>query len=180
MDSSKTIVDTKLEIRGALAGDAYAIATLYNDILRSSDAIYSEQPVSPAYMDAWLLRQGAQNHPVLVAYIAGRFAGYAAYGVFRSQSGFRHTVEHSVHIVKNERGQGVGRQLMMALIARGAEQGHHMMVGAVDGNNADSLAFHDALGFERAATLPQVGRGGDKWLDVVFVYRRLGSSKAGH
>lgn len=163
----------KLEIRAALSGDSYAIATLYNDIIKTTTAIYSEQPVSAAYMEAWRVRQEAKNQPVFVAYKEGCFAGYASYGQFREQPGFRHTVEHSVHVKKDARRQGVGRALMEALIEHAQGQNHHVMVGAVDAANADSLIFHARQGFKQGSVLPQVGQKGDEWLDVIFMYRRL-------
>ncbi len=52
-------------------------------------------------------------------------------------------------------------------IARGNDV--HAMVGVIDGGNAQSIAFHEKLGFEVSGRLPQVGRKFDRWLDVVFV-----------
>ncbi|MBX3026713.1 hypothetical protein KF840_17545 [bacterium] len=43
------------------------------------------------------------------------------------------------------------------------------MVGAIDAANGASIHMHEQLGFTRAATLREVGRKFDRWLDLVFV-----------
>ena len=48
----------------------------------------------------------------------GTIAGYASFGDWRAFDGYRHTVEHSVYVEKNQRGGGIGKLLMQALIER--------------------------------------------------------------
>ena len=45
------------------------------------------------------------------------------------------------------------------------------MLGAVDADNANSLNFHDKLGFARVAHFREVGRKFGRWLDLVFVQK---------
>ena len=62
---------------------------------------------------------------------------------------------------------------MEALIERAVAQGLHAMVGAVDGDNDASIRFHQRLGFEVVARMPEVGRKFDRWLDLVLMQRVL-------
>jgi phosphinothricin acetyltransferase len=55
--------------------------------------------------------------------------------------------------------------------ARGA--GKHVMIGAIDGQNAGSIALHARLGFETVGTLPQVGKKFGRWLDLTLMQLRL-------
>ncbi len=156
-------------IRDALQEDIPAITAIYNDVLLTSTAIYSDQPVTVAARSAWWLSRTAQNYPTLVAYDGGAVIGFASFGDFRSSPGYRYTVEHSVHVHAAWRGRGAGSELVKALIARAAALGKHAMIGGIDAENVASLRFHERLGFQRVAHLKQVGFKFGRFLDLVFV-----------
>jgi phosphinothricin acetyltransferase len=113
---------------------------------------------------------------VLVADSGGDVLGYAAYGDFRdsvARPGYRFVVEHSVHVARDHWGLGVGRALLEALIERACAAGIHVMVGAIDSSNVDSIAFHARLGFVETARMPEVGHKFGRWLDLVLMQRTL-------
>jgi phosphinothricin acetyltransferase len=43
------------------------------------------------------------------------------------------------------------------------------MVAAIDGENEDSIRFHERLGFVEVARMPQVGTKFGRWLDLVIM-----------
>jgi phosphinothricin acetyltransferase len=49
------------------------------------------------------------------------------------------------------------------------------MIAGVDASNEISIRMHERLGFERAGRLHEVARKFDRWLDLVFLQRRLTS-----
>ena len=49
----------------------------------------------------------------------------------------------------------------------------HVMVAAIDGDNVESIRFHERLGFSTVAVMPEVGRKFDRWLDLVLMQRVL-------
>ena len=164
----------KFTLREVTPGDYAQLLPIYNDVVATSTAIYSEEPADGDYIQSYAEGRLAAGFPFIVAVESdGRIAGYGTFGVFRARPGYRFTVEHSVHIRSDLRGSGAGSQLMTALIARARADGYHVMIGAVDGENEGSLRFHDRLGFERSARLGEVGRKFDRWLDVVFVTLKL-------
>ena len=104
--------------------------------------------------------------------------GYASFGDFRPFSGYRLTVEHSVHLAAEARGRGVGRVLMQALIEAAREAGKHVMVGAIGASNAASIALHEKLGFTHVGMMPEVGVRQGRWLDLVLMQLRLDAAPA--
>ena len=163
-----------VETRAAEARDLPAMLAIYNEIVATSTAVYRDAPTTREERAAWLAARGAAGFPVLIAERGGEVLGYASYGDFRGAfPGFRFTVEHSVHLGERARGQGVGGVLMGHLLDHAREKGVHVMLGAVDADNEASLRFHDKLGFSRSARLHEVGFKFGRWLDLVFVEKRL-------
>lgn len=163
-------------IREATEADLPAILAIYNEVIRTSTAVYRDEPVPLEERAAWFAQRRAQGFPVLVAERDGALLGFASYGDWRGAfPGYRHTVEHSVHVADGLRGQGVGRALLEALIPLAEGQGMHVMLGAVDAANEASLRFHERLGFRRVAHFHEVGRKFGRWLDLVFMERVLGA-----
>ena len=95
-------------LRDATQADLQAIVEIYNDVIATSNAIYTETPVTLEDRTAWLALRATQGYPVLVADDDGQVAGVASFGDFRPYPGFRTTVEHSVHIHRDWRGKGLG------------------------------------------------------------------------
>ena len=99
--------------------------------------------------------------------------GFATFGDFRAWPGYRFTVEHSVHVKDGLRGRGIGTALMHELIARGSRLGKHVMIAGVDADNAGSIRMHERLGFVQTGHLEEVGWKFGRWLDLVFLQRKL-------
>jgi phosphinothricin acetyltransferase len=165
-----------IRIRDATAEDVPTILAIYNDVVATSTAIYSTQPSTLEERATWRASRTAAGFPVLVATVGGDapddVCGFSSFGEFRGAwPGYRHTVEHSVHVRADMRGRGIGHALVAALLPRAEALGKHAIVGGIDAANVASLALHARLGFERVARFPEVGRKFGRWLDLVFVQR---------
>lgn len=161
------------EIRDATAADCGDMLTIYNEIVSTSTAIFSDTPRSPEQQEYWFEDRTANDLPVLVACEDGRIVGFASYGQFRTWPGYRNTVESSVYLAPAARKRGFGTALVSALIERAAAAKLHTMIAGIDGENLGSMRLHEKLGFARAAHLKQVGRKFDRWLDLMFYQRML-------
>jgi len=162
-----------MQIRPAVEHDIPAVTAIYNEVLASSTAVYTETSVDVADRRAWWAARTGQGYPVLVAEAADGVIGFSTFGDFRAWPGYRFTVEHSVHVAAGRRGGGVGRALVEALFPIAASLGKHVMIAGVDGDNAASIRFHERLGFEQAGRLRQVGYKFESYLDLVFLQRFL-------
>ncbi|KES24065.1 MULTISPECIES: GNAT family N-acetyltransferase [Pseudomonas] len=156
-------------IRDANPTDLGALRDIYNDAVLNTTAIWNEVAIDLDNRRAWLELRAQQGFPVLVAEDAGEVVGYASYGPWRAFDGFRETVEHSVYVRADQRGKGVGPQLMQALVDRARAQGLHVMVAAIESGNAASIRLHERLGFATTGQMPQVGQKFGRWLDLTFM-----------
>jgi len=160
-------------IRPARDADLEAILAIYNTVIANSTAVYTETPATLTDRRDWLRGRADQGYPVLVADGGEEVLGYASFGDFRPWPGYRHTVEHSVHIRDGQRGRGLGSALVSALFPIAAELGKHVMVAGIDAKNETSLRMHARLGFVEAGRFREVGRKFDRWLDLVVLQRML-------
>ncbi len=162
-----------MPIRPASEADLPAITAIFNDVIATSAAIYADDPFSLEDRAAWFAARRAMGYPVLVADDGDGVAGFASFGDFRPWPGFRHTVEHSVHIRADARGRGLGSVLVAALFEPARALGKHVMIAGVDAANDGSIRLHERLGFVRGAALREVGWKFDRWLDLVFMQKFL-------
>ena len=163
-------------VRDAVMSDMPALRSLYNALIPTTTVAWTEEQQTLRQRQSWFRAQSRAGHPVLVAEVDGTVVGFTAYGSFRGSGkwpGYRHTVEHTIHVDEAHWGQGIGRLLLHALMDRARADDVHVMVAAVDGANSDSIAFHERLGFGIVARMPEVGRKFDRWLDLVLMQRIL-------
>jgi phosphinothricin acetyltransferase len=157
-------------IRDALDTDLEALRDIFNDAVLNTTAIWMDNVVDLANRQAWFTARAQQGYPILVAQnSAGEVVGYASFGDWRPFDGFCNTVEHSVYVRADQRGNGLGPLLMAALIERAKACGKHVMVAAIESGNQASIALHQRLGFITSGQMPQVGRKFGRWLDLTFM-----------
>lgn len=160
------------KIRPATESDLPAILGIYNDAVENTTAIWNETPADLANRKAWFAERTGKGFPVLVAERDG-VIGYASFGDFRPFEGYRVTVEHSVYVAKDARGQGAGEALLQALIGAAARMDKHNMIGGIDASNAPSIALHVKFGFEEVGRMPGVGTKFGKPLDLLLMQKVL-------
>lgn len=164
---------TMIEIRDATAADLPAMLKIYNDAILTTTSSWDYDPWSAGHHADWYAHKVEQGLPLLVAVNGPDLLGYATYGEFRAKVGYAATREHSVYVRDTARGQGVGMQLLQALIERARHAGVHVLIGGIAGDNEASLGLHTRLGFVEVGRLPEVGRKFDRWLDLVLVQLTL-------
>ncbi|KPU93210.1 acetyltransferase [Variovorax paradoxus] len=153
---------------------AGTILAILNDAIVTSTALYDYKPRTPEQMAGWFATKRANGFPVIGAVDDdGRLMGFASYGSFRAFPAYKYTVEHSVYVDAADRGKGLGRTLLEAIVAEAQAREVHVLVGAIDAQNAGSIALHERLGFEHAGTVRQAGFKFGRWLDVAFYQRIL-------
>ena len=163
-----------IQICHAQTNDLPAILDIYNDAVLHTTASWDYEPATLEQRTQWLEQHQQQGFPVLVARgVTNQVLGWGALSKFREKIGYQFTVEHSVYVAAGWRGQGIGRDIVQALINEASLMGKHVIIGGVEKSNEASLRLHHALGFEQVAQFKQVGYKFDRWLDIIFLQKIL-------
>ncbi len=172
-------------IRPAHRDDLDDITAIYADAVKSLPVTWDTVVPTLDAMTEKYEQRTASGYPWLVAEIpshaGGRaaIAGYAAGGPFHPQDGWRFTIENSIYVARGHRRLGIGRLLLTALIEEATQKGFRQMLAGVSlpGGEA-SIAFHEAMGFEKAGVFPATGWKMGQWLTAVYLQRPLGEGAA--
>jgi len=162
-----------MKLRPATESDIASITSIYNDVIATTNAIYRDDTIDAAERMAWYQNRVADGYPVIVAEFEGEIIGYGVYGSFRFGEGYKHTVEHSIHVKSSHRRKGVGRTILRELIEIATKDGRHVMVGGIDSENEASIKLHKEFGFHESARMEEVARKGGKLLTLVLMQKVL-------
>ncbi|MGH1330865.1 MAG: GNAT family N-acetyltransferase [Paracoccaceae bacterium] len=162
-----------MPLRPATAQDIPALIAIMAPVIATSTASFSDVERSAQGWAEMIHQRRQDGREIYVAEHAGAVLGYATYDQFRANSGYRHTMEHSVYVADAAQGTGLGRALMEAVEGHARAAGHHTMFGGIDAENSASIAFHEAVGYRIAGRLPQVGWKFGRWLDLVLMQKFL-------
>ena len=149
------------------------IRDIYNEVIRNSTAVFSDVEVTLENREAWFDAKRTAGFPLLAAIDSSGVVGFGTFGEFRAWPGYRHSVEHSVHVRADCRGRGIGRALVQALLQEAARMHKHVMIGGIDAQNVTSVALHEKLGFQVVGELKEVGFKFGRWLDLKLLQRLI-------
>ena len=144
-----------------------AVHAIYEEGIASGDATFETETPSWEDWDAAHLREHR-----LVARRGGEIVGWAAVVPVSGRCVYAGVAEHSVYVAAAARGQGVGRQLLEALIASTELGGIWTLQSGIFPENAISLRLHQACGFRVVGTRERIGHHHGRWRDVILVERR--------
>lgn len=164
-------------IRPCAEQDIIAITDIYSEAVINGVATFELEPPSVDEMRRRRVSLLAKNYPYLVAEQAGQVIGYAYVGEYRSRPAFLSTVEDSIYLAKEARGQGIGKALLEQLVLAAEQRNFRQMVAVIgDSANLASIRLHTSQGFKLIGTLQSVGWKHGRWLDTVLMQKPLGAA----
>ena len=154
--------------------DLPSIVDILNYTILNSNATLDTRPVSVAGRREWFAGF-AETGPyrLFVARRGGRVLGYAASRPYREHEGFRETVEVSIALDINSRGQGVGTALYRVLLASLAGEPVHVALAGIVLPNDASVALHRKLGFTEVGVFREYAVKNGQYLSSIWMERRL-------
>ncbi len=162
-----------MHIREATAGDAAAIAGIYNQGIEDRLATLETQTRTPEERAEWLAARGPR-HPVLVAEAPdGAVLGWGSLNAFNPRPAYDHVVDFSVYVGREQRGRGIGDALLTALEVRARAIGYHKMVLAAFPTNRAGMRLYERHGFTTAGIYHEQGLLDGRWVDVIVMEKLL-------
>jgi len=154
-----------MELRLARPEAAPALAEIYGYYVRRTAISFEIQ--SPGADDmAARVRAAMPAFPWLVATEEGTVRGFACAGPHRRRAAYRWSVEPSIYLDMNARGQGLGTQLYRSLLDLLTAQGYLRALAGITLPNQASRGLHRTLGFQEVGVYRRVGFKHGRWHDV--------------
>jgi L-amino acid N-acyltransferase YncA len=164
-----------MDIREARDDDVPDLQAIYAHHVLHGTGTFEEEPPPVEEMAARFHEVVDRGFVWLVAVDATGVLGFGYYAPFRERSAYRFTVEDSIYVREDVRGQGVGKALVARLIELATAAGLRQMIAVIgDAENIGSIGVHATLGFHMVGTMKSTGIKFGRWLDVVTMQRPLG------
>jgi ribosomal protein S18 acetylase RimI-like enzyme len=151
-----------------------AVHRVLHDVVAAGGAVGYLSPPSQAQVDTWLDDVLTDVHAGNGALVLARVDGVVqAMGTWRREKPavFRHSgVVAQVMAHPDARGQGLGRQVVSALIEHARGTDLELLTLGVRGNNHGTIQLYEELGFRECGRLPnRIVVGDDRFDDVLMM-----------
>ena len=167
-------------IRAAAPEDAAAILAVYAPYIRRTAVTFEYEPPSLEEFRGRIERT-LVRHPYLVAEEDGEILGYAYAGTFIGRSACDWAAEASIYLRADCRRAGLGRRLYTALEAVCRAQNIvnlNASIACADEEDeyltADSLRFHERMGFHCIGKFRKCGYKFGRWYDLAWMEKWIG------
>ena len=156
-----------IDIAAMTPADWEQVRAIYLEGIASGQATFEVEAPTWEHWDA-------VHHPFarLVARSGGRVAGWAALSPVSRRRCYAGVAEVSVYVAAGHRGRGVGRRLLLAVIAEAERHGVWTLQGSTFPENEASLRLQRACGFREVGRRERVARLRGVWRDTVLTERR--------
>lgn len=155
------------KIRPARLDDAAEMLEIYRPYVLSTAISFEIEPPSLQEFRG-RISENIEKFPWAVCELAGQVVGYAYAGAYKSRCAYAWSVETTVYVHQEFRGQGIGKDLYCRLLATLKRQGAMNVIAGIALPNQASVGIHESLGFEKVAQFKDVGFKLGKWWDVGY------------
>ncbi len=158
---------TKYEISIALR--------IYNYFIENSFSNFEEKKLSKLSFNLLLKKIKKNKLPFILAIEDNVVIGLAFVNKFREKSGYRFSYEHSIYVDPNFINKGYGNKILKELVKICKKISKIKNLIAVIGgkNNFASIKIHKKNGFEYIGTIKKAGFKKNKWIDSIYMQKRL-------
>lgn len=166
-----------MTVRPAAAGDAEAIARIYNEGIEDRVATFETEPRSAEDIRTTLAERGGR-HPAVVAERDGAVVAFAWTSPYSSRACYAGVAEFSIYVAREVRGGGAGRAALAGLLAAAEAAGFWKLTSRVFPENEASRRLCRALGFTEVGLHRRHARLDGRWRDCITVERLLAPALA--
>lgn len=166
---------TELTFRSASHSDATQLVEIYNHYISTSTVTFDTNPWTVDDMIHKMEMVEALGMPFIVVELSDAVVGYAYLSRWREKNAYAATMENTLYVRDNTRGQGIGGPLLNELLDRGQRAGVREVI-AVIANSVDatpSIRLHEKNGFTTVGEMANVGVKFGARLGVIMMQRSL-------
>lgn len=155
-------------IRLATQQDLNTINEIYNFEVLNSEYNVDTSAVTSEDRLRWYEYHQTKNLPILVKYreITGEIIAWASLSEWAPHGGYNKTAEVSIFVDRNVHRQGLGKELLSALVGQGEELGYKVLISRIVTGNTASIKLHQSLNFKYIGVMRRVACKLNKWVDV--------------
>jgi phosphinothricin acetyltransferase len=154
-------------IRNVTLNDAKQITDIYNYYVLNSIVTFDEIPFTENDFKQ-RIESISSTYPFIVFEENSNILGYAYANMFRQKPAYKHTVETTIYLHHEAKGNQIGTKLYTELLKQLKQQNYHAIIGGLTLPNEHSVKLHEKLGFKQVAHFKEVGFKFNTWLDVGF------------
>lgn len=148
---------SQLSYRDANLDDLSTIVTIYNSTIASRMVTADTEPVSVASRQKWFDEHSPEKRPLwMVENSENQVVGWVSFQSFYGRPAYDATVEISIYLDENQRGNGFGKVILQHCIDVVPQLGIKTLLGFIFAHNEPSLKLFRHFGFEDWATLPNI------------------------
>lgn len=169
-----------IRIRNALLNDAEEICKIYRPYVMQTAITFECFPPDKNNIKR-RMEDTLKKYPYLVAESDNKIIGYAYADSLKSREAYVWSVETSVYVNCEMRGNGVGKLLYCELEKQLLEIGIKSMYACIafcqrydEHLNDGSLRFHEKMNLKKCAHFHNCANKFGKWYDVVWMEKALG------
>ncbi|GAA0883497.1 GNAT family N-acetyltransferase [Sphingobacterium siyangense subsp. cladoniae] len=147
----------QLKFRDAAQQDLPRIVEIYNSTIASRMVTADTAPVSVASRQKWFDEHNASKRPLwLIEDENNQIIGWVSFQSFYGRPAYDATVEISIYLDEQQRGRGLGKQILQYCIDKAPDLGVHTLLGFIFAHNLPSIALFEKMGFKEWANLPNI------------------------
>ena len=158
-------------IRNALIKDIEDINEIYNYEVLNGVATFDTEKKTYEERKEWLSSHN-EKYPCIVAEKDGKVLAWGSLSQYSTRKAYEGTCEISIYVHQKARGMGFGKEITRELLERAKDNGIHVILSRVAGENEASKQLHLNFNFELVGILKEVGYKFNRYIDVNF-YQKL-------
>lgn len=143
-----------------------SVANIYNYYILNSTATFHSNELSLEDIKG-IVFTGSPRFQSFAILDGERVCGYSILSPFKKREAYDATAEVTVYLEDGYTGKGVGSMAISHLEKVAAQNGFHVLLAVICGENDQSIRLFEKLGYEKCAHYKEVGIKFGRLLDVV-------------
>lgn len=163
----------EIKLRMACLDDAEGIVNVYRPyVLETTITFEYDVPSVEEYRQR--IKNVLVKYPFLIAEMDGEIVGFSYASAFKGRAAYDWSVETSIYVSMDCKRLGIGKMLYTKLEEILKLMNIQNMNACITYPNPKSKAFHEAMGFKKAAHFDKCGYKFGEWHDMMWMEKHIG------